>query len=115
MVIRIAPDQRTPVWPKESITGTAKYLLTAINPVTRDKINIGSAQLYPKITLIHCSATNSDIAVKDIHKNKKIKTGLPIALKFSFNERSSAILGLGNLCPKKSNAYITVGIMIIHI
>ena len=91
-----AEPSNTPTVFNFLINGPAKYLPTAIKPVTNAKINIGLAPAFAKIGPTHCCGPNSDIAVKAIHAAINKYKGFNMALKFA-NAELSPILGLGKL------------------
>ena len=103
-VVKIAPPKSTPVCPKAFTTGPAKNLPTAITPVVKARINMPEAPLWLNTILDHCCGPNSEIAVKAIAKNRKINTGLNMALKLEPTDVTPSTEGLGKALPKKSTA-----------
>ena len=110
----MAEPSNTPTVLSCLINGPAKNLPTAINPVTKARINIGLAPALAKIGPTHCCGPNSEIAVSAMQAAMKRYRGFNIALKFA-RVLSPATLGFGKLCPKNNTAYIIVGIKITHI
>jgi len=64
----------------------------------------GSAPLAFKLILTHWFGPNSEIAVSAIAKNRKMKTGLNMALKLLAREFASAMCDFGNVYPKNKTA-----------
>ena len=92
----MAEPSKTPTVFKLLISGPAKYLPTAIKPVTKAKINIGLAPAFERIGPTHCCGPNSDIAVNAIHAAINKYNGFNIALKLSKVEFAE-ILGFGKV------------------